>query len=725
MTSATKPPLPLPVESQADRRLKYGLNVAAAILIAIGLAAAFTWAAERKPKRVDTTAAGLYSLKPQTINIIQDNKQKFKITSLYTKAKPPQSQEQQSEVVAAQDPAYEAEKVSDLLEEYKTKGKNIEVEEIDPVASPAKVEDLINEVTKTYGGEVAKYDAFTKTYPQKYKAITDMAEAEAQRLEPLASEKSATEDVKDFVSQVGRSIRELPKQLKLSETTVNRALKQKPPNYKGVTDSVQDNVSVVSSIFGQVIDQFKTFKDDKKVPDAIRKYMTDSLPRYEDMKKAADDLLKEASSLGELKLDTLREALKLRNPILIRGEKEWKVLSYSQVWRKDNRDVQALRQGGAQIRPRFAGEQMISAAIVTLNQPKKVKVVFVRGGGPPVSQSGFPPFQPDGAFSAVAERLRDYNFDVLDKDLTGMWAMQQQQQQMPSAPEPADADIKDAIWVVIDSPSAPSQFGPPPTIAPKIHEHLVNGGSALIVAEPRADDLAMALGSFGITLVADAVSVHELIKTEGAAPQDMVEEAQKVPYIFAIRDWGDHMLTRPLRSLQGILVAAVPVRTKSAKDVTVTPLIPLPDAPSAPKSWGEKDLDTIDQGSVKFDPEKDIPGPLYAGATAEKATGQRLVVFGAASMISNNIVNFPDQELRKRGILAARFPGNGEVFMNSLFWLSHQEPMIAISPAAMDISRIGEMSNGAQRFWRVGVLLIGLPGAVILAGALVFLARRD
>ena len=100
-------------------------------------------------------------------------------------------------------------------------------------------------------------------------------------------------------------------------------------------------------------------------------------------------------------------------------------------------------------------------------------------------------------------------------------------------------------------------------------------------------------------------------------------------------------------------------------------------------------------------------------------------MLGSPALIANNIVNFPDQELLKRGIRADRFPGNAEIFMNSIFWLSHQEPMIAISPAAMDVSRIGEMSRGTQRFWRVGVLLVGLPGLVLVAGALVYFARRD
>ena len=76
----------------------------------------------------------------------------------------------------------------------------------------------------------------------------------------------------------------------------------------------------------------------------------------------------------------------------------------------------------------------------------------------------------------------------------------------------------------------------------------------------------------------------------------------------------------------------------------------------------------------------------------------------------------------KRQVL---FPGNGELFTNSVFWASRQDTLIDISPAAMDIGRIGNISAGMQKFWRVGVLMVGLPGLVLLTGAGVYLKRRD
>jgi hypothetical protein len=81
--------------------------------------------------------------------------------------------------------------------------------------------------------------------------------------------------------------------------------------------------------------------------------------------------------------------------------------------------------------------------------------------------------------------------------------------------------------------------------------------------------------------------------------------------------------------------------------------------------------------------------------------------------------------MAKRRVIVSRFPGNSELFTNSVFWLAKMEPMIAISPTAMQVSRIAPMSDTALAGWRVGVLLILLPGLVLAAGILMYFARRD
>jgi hypothetical protein len=88
-------------------------------------------------------------------------------------------------------------------------------------------------------------------------------------------------------------------------------------------------------------------------------------------------------------------------------------------------------------------------------------------------------------------------------------------------------------------------------------------------------------------------------------------------------------------------------------------------------------------------------------------------------------LNEPDPNMLRRGVIVSRFPANAELFNNAVFWLAKMEPMIAISPAAMEVSRIEPIKPGALSIWRNGFLMLGLPMAVVLAGALVWFARRD
>ena len=89
------------------------------------------------------------------------------------------------------------------------------------------------------------------------------------------------------------------------------------------------------------------------------------------------------------------------------------------------------------------------------------------------------------------------------------------------------------------------------------------------------------------------------------------------------------------------------------------------------------------------------------------------------------MLTIPDQKLARQKVEVARFPGNGELFTNSIFWLANQEKMIALSPSALDTPRIRPMAPEMLAFWRVGVLLIGLPALALAAGFIVWRSRQD
>lgn len=225
------------------------------------------------------------------------------------------------------------------------------------------------------------------------------------------------------------------------------------------------------------------------------------------------------------------------------------------------------------------------------------------------------------------------------------------------------------------------------------------------------------------------MAVHQLITSEGEANSDIINAAQHTPYISTLSHWGDHEICRPISSLLGLLLAATPIEIQHVDGVTSTPVMPVPGAPDSPASWGETDLTSIESGP-KFDKETDIAPPLFAGAVAEKS-GKRIVCLGSENSFSgslggnNDLLDLSDPELEKRGISTPEFPGDIEFIMNTMFWLSHQEAMISLSPAAMNVSRISDMSKGMLRFWDIGVLLIGLPSLVLVIGVGAYLSRRD
>jgi hypothetical protein len=725
-------------ETQQQRWLKYGANVVLVSIVVIALAVLLIYLGEKKDKRFDTTASGLYSLKPQTLSLIKDNKQPITIISLYTKAKPGQNGEDTTTDDTTSAPAVDqAGVVSDMLEEYRTRGSHITTETIDPVLNPGKVEDLINQVSDQYSTETEKYKKFIADVPAQYDNISKLANAELDMIKKLPLDQIQSQDVEQSVGLAVVSVQEIPQMMKQAQDAYTRLKKQKPPDYKGITDSVAQTMQSLSDITAKVMDGFKTSKDDKAVPLSIRAYMAESLPHYAQIKKDADDLLARQKALGELKLDTLRDALRQKNPILVRGEKEWRVIPYEKVWKTDTRDMRA--NSDVAPKPRFAGEQMITSAILALEEPTKPKVCFVRAGGPPITDFG-------GRLNSVADRLRDYNFDVSEKDLSGMYAMQAMQQQQEAPPEPTDDQIADAVWVVDGVPgqSNPMMGGPPPSIAAKVADHLTKGfhyvdgkkepgGSAFLLFITQGDDMSGATKPFGITVRTDAMAVHKLIKQEGGGDDtDMINNALHVPFVFTFNQWGDSVITKPLASLESILVRSSPVQVTSTAGVTNTALIPVPGAPNAPECWGETDIASVDTGPT-FNKDADIAPPLYAAAMGEKS-GQRMVCMGSeltflgssGDVMSNNIVDLPDMTLsKKQGIYVPQFPGSADFFMNSVFWLSHEEPMIAISPAAMNVSRIADMSKATLRFWDWGVLMIGLPGLVLVAGAGVYFSRRD
>ena len=300
------------------------------------------------------------------------------------------------------------------------------------------------------------------------------------------------------------------------------------------------------------------------------------------------------------------------------------------------------------------------------------------------------------------------------------------QQQMPSAPEPDWTAITDAVWVVLDYGG---QMQGPEPVGPKLAEHLGHGGSAIVLVGPQSDNLAAAVKDWGVDIRPDALAIHEQPPAPpgNATNVDQVQELLRQPWVWDVKDYGDADLAAPIKNLDSLLSPLVVIKTTPTKGYTAKTLLPLPTAPQAPKSWGETDLQGLQNGTTPtYDPKTDVEGPVAAGAAIEKQGGGRLVVLGAATFAFDRYLTLPDPQIaREEYRMVPRFPGNGELATNAAYWAARMDSMIALSPSALQVARIETIKPWKLEFWRIGVVLVLLPLAVLVAGVNVYFSRRD
>ncbi|MDB5354368.1 MAG: putative rane protein [Phycisphaerales bacterium] len=805
-----------PPEDQSQRWMKYGANVVLATVIVILLAVFVIWLAQAQDlhlfghrfslrARPDLTSNASNSLKPQTEAVVKDLPGKVTLVSLYPKLKEAERGQKED--------TYD--RVLNILEQYRSRNPDkVEVQAIDPIAEPAKLDAWIGQLKRDYGQNVSAYEELLRGFPktlEQIRAVASGEEKEMSKLTKAINEETLSKLPQDqqeklvtTINGAFATVRTFPAILDAINENIKTELDKKIPDYAAGRDMIVSFLSQFSSRNRLVSERLGQLRDDKATPPAIAEFAKNSIPGFDEMKRIAEETTAKAKALGKLKLDEVRRKLIPADDteapppaIVVMGKEDIRVIDFDSVWKSgDSTGLTGLASEKPKLR--FAGEQQITSAMLALSQAQKKKVAFIRDGGPPLCDPRTGP----GVLSDIADRLRAYNFEVLEKDISGQYAQQAMRGGMPPTPEPPDDELKDAVWVVLAG-SGDMQTGAPPSpqMAQKLKHHLepddkgkdltvdakdatlvrsaarkftpddrgdtleIAGtgawkagkykvtdvredaavldnapapagatggqweavpGAALALMTLRGDDLASVMREFGVEVNTNAVAVHEPIESSAGPGDDFIENARHLPPIFVINQYGDHPITTPLNSLDGVILPMLPVKKLNTPGANVTLILPVPQQPS---SWGETDLDfpPFSQRGKKptFDRDKDIEGPLWAGAVVEKKGAGKLVVIGGRDWSFNYLLRIPDQKLQKQRLEVARFPGNGELFTNSIFWLANQENMIALSPSAMDTPRIAAMSPGALNVWRIGVFLIGLPVAALLCGLFVYQSRRD
>lgn len=370
--------------------------------------------------------------------------------------------------------------------------------------------------------------------------------------------------------------------------------------------------------------------------------------------------------------------------------------------------VQTVLPSDAEPQPGATAERLsevrLTSAIAQVTSDRVYTVYFLQGHGErEIEGAG------QGTLGQAATRLKDRSFVTKPLNLAANSAV------------PADANV-----VVLAGPQKP-------LLAPEVKaldDYVSQGGSLLFLVDPNTNPkLETLLTRWGVVL-GNAVVI------------DISGTVQQLgPAYSVVLQYGDHPITKDFTNQFSFYYLARPIDFQAVPDVKAVPLLF-----TGEKSWAESDFK---KQPLKFEPPADRPGPIVIGAAfsrpaaapkpptspspspsptlpslpnangspspspspspaAEGSKEARLVVIGNSSFATDGLF---EQAI------------NGDVFINSVRWLSQQDSQaLSIRPKEAKNRRITLTDPQANL---IGWLAIGiLPLLGFGAGFVTWWRRR-
>jgi ABC-type uncharacterized transport system involved in gliding motility auxiliary subunit len=341
-----------------------------------------------------------------------------------------------------------------------------------------------------------------------------------------------------------------------------------------------------------------------------------------------------------------------------------------------------LESGGKTRNVSSADEEGITGGLLRLMQNKVKKVVFATGHG-----EKSPNETQRQGYSLAKGLLEKENYRVEEVNLL------------------AGGLPPETACLVIAGPRKPF-FGEE---LQDLKNYLAGGGSLILLLEPFQDGgLTEWLKSYGVTLSNDILI-------------DKVSRLFGGDYLIPMAgSYGQHPITEKFtvatfypsaRSLS--LSSPLPPGLRS--DVLVR---------SSSGSWAETNKTKVEKGEATFDAGQDRQGPLtIAVLLTLNAPGNQAQPLGSAEKeqkpLKGRLAVFGDSDFAGNGTF--NLSGNGDLFLNTVNFLTEEEQLIAIRPAKTPVKPLSLTAAQAKvLFW---VPLVLLPLLIVTAGLAVWKKR--
>ncbi len=673
----------------------YGSNTAIMVLAVVAVVALADWLSVKFNYSRDCTTGGIYSLSPRTHDLLRQIDRSGKTYSLVSLF--PTS--------LAADPAERTDglKVRQLMKEYAQASHRVKI------FRPHSRHALLVQLRGRFGDQFQPYRKALRQFDPLARSLLAFFKTRAKGIRALSGQATVARNRRELAHYIVLSSvfsDYLPRLLRRTRRRVARQIKSTLPDWPGLVRritgalrNIQDNLQRISekkirAEFGPTVQAWL-----KKNTAAI--------------KKRAAALTAYINTLTLLKPVKSSRVLRNLSPdsLVLMGPHNAKVLTRNELFlpRKGVR---------GRIHYLFEGEQAVNAALLAMTQKHPPKVVFVSLDPQNMISRG-------GPFSHAVRILRRNNFKVFQ------WSPTPPNPQAPAANTTPPAIGKGVIWVVLDLPPSGQQamlaLMQYQQLETEIKKQLSDGGNAMFLLGAMPAQLLMTtqghipfksmLASYGIRLR----STYSVVQRMQVHPGVHVLIPQ-----FAVSTYPKTTIGKPIESLRTIftsyegspLLAPTVIEPLASTPKNTVAQVLVRTANSA-NIWGTTQPQATRAG---FAP-GDLKSPLPIAVMAQKLA-TRVVAIGDPLFIANGVINEGYLSLAGgQPVVISDFPGNAELFLNSMYWLAHESHLIAVSPRATVALRIRKLSSGAEMFVRLASF-VGPATFAVLGGLVVFLVRR-
>lgn len=655
--------------------------------------------------RIDATKTRAYSLSEQTRNLLRDLDGEWTIALIMIQSETDRAVRRQ---------------IDEVLARFSQASRNISVVRVDPThpRTLGEYERVLADLRSRYADLVQAYDVNLDAATVAFRDVMVFSQQQAGMMEQLIqlAQTQADFDARQYQPVIQRSqtlglIADQGQDVLDEVERARRVNDSRPiPDYETARSIL---VQALSTAADELYETHEAFSDWLQLPHLtaeIRNYVSANRLEHERRARALAVTFDPLRHLPPLELSSIGQQLATGEAALILSPDRAAVIASSQLFPRSN-----IRRDGTGLitfDQRFRGETLIAAAMRSLMVEHMPMVVFVH------AEEGSWLRQRDRQIDLFgsAAMLQAARFDVREWSVGSGGA---------HAERPTPQRGQRVVWVPIPPPqrSGIELSRRESQLIEQVRGLIADGESVLLSMYPsmlprygQVDPWATLGAELGLKINTGRV-IYESMRT--SADQTEVLRSQSVQQYVA-----GHPIASAVHGQQTHF--ALPMVIEIDPVDSVSHMVLATVAPAGNR-WLESNWSVDPSGLPAAQPEQRFnhPQPILVAASRPhpiERGEQRVLAVGSGGWMLTYIAD------AVTGLGGERYallnPGNHELMLASVAWLSGMDELIAQSPAGQEVARLGEISESASQRW-FWLIVVIMPAGCLALGLVVWGVRRN